>query len=411
MGRRRAGGYRKSVGPDIPTGKVMHERGFRMKDGYRIGRNSKKMVSGLVAAVLLMSGTAAFPAGAQTGALPVIEYGALEELVKAYNPQVQTRRAGQDRWLEAYQEARDEIMTSRDDLRDRARELKDDGETERAAHYMEQAKLLKGSADQLDKQIRSLNSASNNMDIRHAEDMAAMSAQDVMASWNSLKLDLDSAGAQLEEAAYKKDLADRQLGLGMGTQADADQLENARQAAENKVRSTQGEMDRMQRELCMLTGYEADAQVEIGSLPAPDLERAGGLDLEADQKTAWGNSYDLRQQRHGNSHGTIKQRHSRERTAWSQEQDMYTRLTALYQQVQTALTSCRAAEAAYEAAQLDWKAARHKMDLGTMNRGDYLKAQTEYMQLRAKSGQAEIDLLEAMQRYDWAVKGLTVDAT
>lgn len=381
-----------------------------MKDKCRFGKKRNITVCGMVAAALLMSGTAAFPARAQTASPPVIEYGALEELVKAYNPQVQASRAGQDRWLEAYQEARDEIMTNRDDLRDQAKELKENGETERARHYLDQAKQLKSSADRLDKQIRSLNSASNTMDIRQAEDTAAMSAQDVMSAWNSLKLDLDSSKAQLEAAAYKKDLADRQLGLGVGTQADVNKLEDTRQAAENKVQSMEGEMSRLKRELCMLTGYEADAQVEIGGLPAPDLERAGSLDLEADKKTAWGNSYDLRQQRHGNSPGTIKQRHSRERSAWSQEQDMYTRLTALYQKVQTALTSCQAAESAYAAAQLDWKAAQHKMGLGAMNKGDYLNAQAQYMEIRAKSGQAEIDLLEAMQRYDWAVKGLTVDS-
>lgn len=384
-----------------------------MKDGYRIGIKSKKMVSGLTAAVLLMSAATAFPAGAQTAeaaaGVPVIEYAALEELVKGYNPQVQAKRADLDRWLDAYQEARDEIMSNRESLRDEAKELKDSGDAEGARHYQDQAKMLKDSAEQLDKQIRSLNSASNTMEIRLAEDTAAMSAQDVMAAWNSLKLDLDSARARLEAAAYKKDLAQRQLGLGIGTQADVNRLEDERQAAENKIRSLEGEMGQLKRELCMLTGYEADAQVEIGGLPAPETERAAGLDLEADKKTAWGNSYELRQQRHSGFSGTNKERHSRDRSIEAEEQSMYTQLTALYQQVQTARTSCQAAESAFAAAQLDWKAAKHKLELGSMNREDYLNAQVEYMESRAKSGRAEIDLLGDMQRYDWAVRGLILD--
>ncbi len=384
-----------------------------MKNGYRIGIKGKRMVSGLVAFALLLSAGAAFPARAQTAdqasGAPVIEYAALEELVKGYNPQVQAKRADLDRWLDAYQEARDEIMSNRASLRDEAKELKDSGDTEGARHYQEQARMLKDSADQLDKQIRSLNSASNTMDIRLAEDTAAMSAQDVMAAWNSLKLDLDSARAKLEAAAYKKDLAQRQLGLGIGTQAGVDQLEDERQAAENKVLSLEGEMGRLKRELCMLTGYEADAQVEIGGLPEPDAERAAGLDLEADKKTAWGNSYELRQQRHSGFSGTNKERHSRERSIEAEEQNMYTSLSTLYQQVQTARAARQAAESAYEAAQLDWKAVRHKMELGDMNREDYLEAQAQFMEIRAKSGQAEIDLLGAMQRYDWAVRGLILN--
>ena len=264
------------------------------------------VLGGAVTSLAEEAGTAA---GSQQ-----IEYADLEQLIKGANPEVQAKRADLDHWVGEYEAARDEIMENRARLREDAREMKDDGDLEGSRHYLEQAKMLKESADQLDKQIRSLNSASNTMDIRQTEDTAILAAQDVMGTWHSLSLDRESAGAKLEAASYKKEKLERQLAEGMVTQADVDQAEKDRMAALGKAEALDGELEQMKRELCLLTGHTYDAAVEIGALPAANLERAGALDLEADKQTAWGNSYELRSQRHSGFSGTNKERHSRERS-------------------------------------------------------------------------------------------------
>ncbi|MCD7907424.1 MAG: TolC family protein [Clostridium sp.] len=371
----------------------------------------KKAAALVLAASLALGGAVtslAEEAGAAAGSQQ-IEYADLEQLIKGSNPEVQAKRADLDHWVGAYEAARDEIMENRARLREDARELKDDGDLEGYRHYQEQAKMLKESADQLDKQIRSLNSASNTMDIRQAEDTAILAAQDVMGTWHSLSLDRDSAGAKLEAAAYKKEKLERQLAEGMVAQADVDQAEKERLEALNRAEALDGELEQMKRELCLLTGHTYDAAVEIGALPVADLERAGALDLEADKQTAWGNSYELRGQRHGGFSGTNKERHSRDRSMEAAEQEMYTRLTALYGQVQTAKTSCQAARTALAGAELDWKAASHKKELDMISQEEYLTAKAAYMEARAAAGRAEIEMLGALNRYDWAVKGLTLE--
>lgn len=383
----------------------------RPRSGGRkcLGRARQKAFALLLAACLAAGASVPAFAEETAGSFDVIQYADLEQLIKGSNPEVQAKRADLDHWVDQYQAARDEILANRTKLREDARELKDDGDAEGSRHYLEQAKMLKESADQLDKQIRSLNSASNTMEIRQAEDTAILAAQDVMATWHSLSLDRDSAGAKLEAAVYKKEKLGRQLEQGMVSQADVDQAEKERLEAQNRVEALDGEREQMKRELCLLTGRTYDAAVEIGALPAADLDRAGALNLEADKQTAWGNSYDLRSQRHSGFSGTNKERHSRDRSIDAAEQSMYTRLTTLYGQVQTAAASCAAARTAFAGAELDWKAAAHKKDLGMLSQEEYLTAQSAYKEARAAEGRAEIELLGALNRYDWAVKGLTLD--
>lgn len=348
-------------------------------------------------------------ASAETSQVPVIEYASLEELVKGSNPQVKAKRVDLDRWVGQYQAARDEIMENRASLRKEAKELKEDGDEEGYRHYTEQAKLLKESADELDRQIRSLNSASNTMELRLAEDTAALSAQDVMAAWHSLRLDRDSAAARLEFASYQVEQITRRVGLGMAAQADADQAARDQEEAKNRVDTLDAELAKLKRELLLLTGYTYDGEVEIGALPAADTDRAEAISPEADRQKAWGNSYELRQLRHSGFSGTNKEKHSRERSMAESEQSMYTKLISLDGQVKTAKTACLAARSAMAAAELDFKAAEHKWQLGMINRQDYLKAKVAYTDARAESGKAEISLLGALNRYDWAVRGLILE--
>ena len=91
------------------------------------------------------------------------------------------------------------------------------------------------------------------------------------------------------------------------------------------------------------------------------------------------------------------------------EQGMYTRLTSLYGQVQTAKTSCEAGRTALAGAEMDWKAISHKNELGMISQEEYLTAKVAYMEARAAAGRAEIEMLGALNRYDLAVKGLTLE--
>ena len=144
----------------------------------------------------------------------------------------------------------------------------------------------------------------------------------------------------------------------------------------------------------------------IGMLPAPDQSRVDRITLEADKWRALGNNYELRQQRGSSSGGTIKEHHVRQRTIEEGEATMYGQMDTLYQNVLAGRTMWQSAVTAQAAREAEWKAASNKMDLGMLSRQEYLEARSSYLDGAAAKAQADVNFQQAMDMYDWAVKGL-----
>lgn len=52
------------------------------------------------------------------------------------------------------------------------------------------------------------------------------------------------------------------------------------------------------------------------------------------------------------------------------------------------------------------QAADRKYSLGMMGKLEYLSAQAEFLTSKSNKEVADIELFSAMEKYDWAVKGL-----
>ncbi len=258
----------------------------------------------------------------------------------------------------------------------------------------------------MDKQIRSAKGSSSTMSLRRMEDTMIWTAQSLMGTYHSLRAEQEGALAEAELMQGKYEKAMRQAGLGMVSQAAADEAGKAATAAANKAQSLQDDMERVRKELLMVTGYPGDSQVQIGMLPAPDQSRVDGITLEADKWRALGNNYELRQQRGSSSGGTIKEHHVRQRTIEEGEATMYGQMDTLYQNVLAGRTMWQSAVTAQAAREAEWKAASNKMDLGMLSRQEYLEARSSYLDGAAAKAQADVNFQQAMDMYDWAVKGL-----
>lgn len=335
----------------------------------------------------------------------VILYDKLADLVKAFSPQVQMERTQYDSRLNRYEEAKEEIMETRRHLLNEADDMEKDGNTQEADNYRSQAKALDKSAKNMDKQITSAKSSSSTMSLRRMEDTMTWTAQNLMGTYNSLKAAKDGAAADAELMKSRQGKAERQAGLGMVPQSQVDEAQKAAAAAATKVQSLEDQMDQVRNEILMVTGYPPDSQVQIGPMPVPDQSRADQINLEVDKWRAWGNNYELRQQRGGSSGGTIKERHSRERAMDESESTLYGQMDTLYQNVAASRTAWQSACTAQEANEAQWKAASNKHDLGMLSDQDYLEAKSKYMNQKAAKAQADVNFQQALDTYDWAVKG------
>ena len=71
------------------------------------------------------------------------------------------------------------------------------------------------------------------------------------------------------------------------------------------------------------------------------------------------------------------------------------------------ISQADADEAGKAAREAEWKAASRRMELGMLSRQEYMEARAAYLDGVAAKAQADVDFQQAMDTYDWAVKGLT----
>lgn len=344
-------------------------------------------------------------AWAAEGMPPVIRYEELETLVKTYSPQVQMEQARYDSRLARYENAREEIMETRRLLREEAQDMEKEGDQSGADQYRAQAKILEDAAKDMEKQIRSAQGSSAAMSLRRMEDTMLWTAQNLMGTYHTLKLEQEAAAAraQWKQSQYEK-LA-RQVQAGSAAQAEAEAAEKAASAAVIQAEKAGNEMARVRKELLILTGYPADSQAEIGPMPEPRAERVLEMGGDIDKWRALGNNYDLRVQRSGFA-GSNKELHARQRDIYQSEENMYGQMDTLYQDVLASHTSYNSATTAMASREAAFRAASNKMTLGMLSRQEYLEARASYLDAAAAKGRAEAGFQQAMDTYDWAIKGL-----
>ena len=346
-----------------------------------------------------------YPLEAHADAMPdVIRYEELETLVKASSPQIQMEQAQYDSRLARYENAREEIMETRRLLREEAEDLEKNGDKDSAGQYRAQAKTLEDAAEDMDKQIRSAQSSQASMSLRRMEDTVLWTAQNLMGTYNTLKAEQEAALVQAEwkQSQYEKLL--RQVQTGSASAAQADQAGKEADAAAAKAKAVQDEMERVKKELFILTGYPEGSQAEVSPMPAPRPERVLEMGGSTDKWRALGNNYSLREQRSGGA-SSNKELHARQRDIRQSEEAMYGQLDTLYQDVlasQTLWTSAATSMASQEAA---FQAASNKLALGMLSRQEYLEAKAAYMDAAAAKERADTGFQQAMDTYDWALKG------
>ena len=72
----------------------------------------------------------------------------------------------------------------------------------------------------------------------------------------------------------------------------------------------------------------------------------------------------------------------------------------------------------YNGAQIAWASAEQtkaqadrKYALGMLSRNEYLQAEADWLTARASREQAKLDLVAAMEAYQWAMDGLMASST
>ena len=333
----------------------------------------------------------------------VMEYDELAGLIHEYNVTVQNNQRDfnekknktSDEIAQDYRDAADAIrssMSGEDDagsiLSDAMSEAQALTSEQQADDSVEDSEIFKRTYDQTEKTLVS-------------------NAQANMISYHQKVLDLELKQKNRELLAATYDSVALKMNNGMATQMDLLTARENLQNADAAILTAQSDLENTRQKLCVMLGWRYDASPEIMGIPSADLNRITAMDPSADKEKALENNYTLRINRKklANSSSNSK-KESLQMTIDDNIQRIGASVDSAYKNVIQAQTAYQQASVALDAASKNMEAAERKMTIGTISRLDYLSQQYAYLQAQTAMKNADMDLFQAMESYDWNVNGL-----
>ena len=346
----------------------------------------------------------------------VLEYDELALRVREYNPNISEawRKYGESK--EDYQNMLTELESTYDDSMDNIDAvLKPLKQAEKLMPQLKgtvkQMSSLKSGYHSLVQGIRDTvtnwdTSKRNTSQIRQYEKQVISGAQSAMIGYNTIVDNKATLETMVDLYQKQCDMYQRMAALGLVNQTDVVSAQTSLIGAKSQLASLQSQEDSVYRTLCLLLGYDPDSGVEIRNLPAFDMSRLDGMNLEADTKKAIGNNYTLIGQRTSAKGETNAQIAARLNTIEEGEQKLTIEMQRLYQDVLDKKAAYEAAMTGYEAAEKSNGAAQRQYQNGLLSEMQYVGTQISYNQKKAAKESAKLDLWTAMNAYDWGIEGL-----
>ena len=340
-----------------------------------------------------------------------LEYREIGGLVEEYNPTVQQNQFSYRKFREDYGDTNDEWA---EEYRRLANEIRDDivepdwGESNYATG-MVAATTAEISARQLEQQADNTLEDSEILRLNYemAKQVLVQTAQNNMITWHSQLLSIQNAEKAKRLAEVSLAAAQASANVGMGTQIQVLNAQQAVKNAEQTVISATAAADSTRRKLQVMLGWKADAEAEIGEIPEVDITRIDRMDPEADLAKALENNYTLRvnkkklkNARNGTDVATLNS------TIADNEARIAVSLRNAYQ---TAVNQKNAYLYNFANAQVTAQTAAQtaqRFGLGTASAVENESAQIAAEQAQIALKQSEYSLFQAMEAYDWSVNGL-----
>lgn len=232
-------------------------------------------------------------------------------------------------------------------------------------------------------------------------------AQSLVIGYEQLLTQKESllATQELLEAVLQS--TERQVSAGMATQSDLLSAKQNLDSVKAGMQTIEATEVNLRQNICTMMGWEYNASPEIMPVPAPDLTRIDAMDPVKDAEEAKANNFTLRYNRMSLdtlTSGSLEMQ-TMVRTIKAEEAEVSSSMVNLYNSVIQAKNELQTANAAYELAKTQMATADRKMALGMLGNLEYLQVKNSYKSAEVSVKAAELSLTQAMETYDWAVKG------
>ena len=230
----------------------------------------------------------------------------------------------------------------------------------------------------------------------------------MMVSLKQSAYNLENLQSTRELLQKQYEAAQAQLSVGMATQTDVLTALKRVQDQDSAILTAQKSQENVHRNLCLMLGWSADAQPEIKEVPQPDLSRIDTLDPNADAQTAIDNNYDVKYytKKAGNlaSQDLIE---SNQVTLANAKDTAVRSLKTQYNTVLTTRDALNAAKAQLQVTEANLNIAQANLAVGSQTSLQYQSTLNTYTAAKNDVNTKQLQLLLALEAYDWNVKGLT----
>lgn len=346
--------------------------------------------------------------GAQAETLTddVLEYGELQAMIRNYNPTMEEAWSSYNETLQEYADAREQLKFEQRGAYTDKKDAEDSGDTEQYSYYSSEEEIYRSAASTYYTMYDNMQSASSTSSMRQTERQLTAAAQSLMISYETMRLEADTAQKMLELYEKEYDLALAGVQVGTATEADVLEAQDHVLTAQSSLASAQSAMESVYDSLCLTVGRDTDGSLTIASIPEADESRISAMNLETDTQKAIGNNTTLINERHTSAESSTAGSENKKRSVAESEDKLTIKMKQLYQDVLQKKEERDAAKTAYENAGLQKQAADAKYRAGMISQTEYLSAEMEYIGQTASYRAADLAFEQAMDTYDWAVLGL-----
>lgn len=334
-----------------------------------------------------------------------LEYDEIENLVLYYNPTYRQVVDTIEVQLEPLKTAVADLKDYVQDQRDEARKAKDNDDMISYKIGMATAAAIEKQAVKgLETGLRTAQGATKPTKDQIRRTMTSV-IEGLVITYNQTlaSKELVDTSVALAQAAYDSTVA--QQSIGMATEADVQSALKSLTSAQNGQKSLEDGLKTLKRNICVQTGWDYNADMEIGAVPTPDLASISAMNPDEDTKKAISYNPTIRSLRASNGHGDVN-RGIKERSLEDTENKISTKVHDLYTAVLQSKITYDGAASAYESARLTMEGNERKYAMGMLGNLQYLQLKMTYLQQKQAYDTAVLSLNQAINDYNWALYGV-----
>lgn len=243
--------------------------------------------------------------------------------------------------------------------------------------------------------------------------------ESLMNQYQQLLSQRQLAAKSVELSQKAKDLQVQMESQGMAVSADVLSAAAQLSSAQDQLKSLDDGIAALKGTLCSFAGASPDVDMQIGSVPAADVEAVSSIDLTGDLEKAVNNNYNVIAMRSGgSSQSLVEQQLVKSTTAKKNklrnteytENQVRSNVQTLYDDILEKKALYDSASTAWQSAQNTWNAAQVQRQTGMLSDIQYLQQELAYLQAKSGMECADLNLQQSMRNYEWAVKGVEVTA-